>query len=980
VLAGVGFLCLLLIGPWFTGLASAGGPVKAGSTFITSYLNQPRGSIVGGVGGYGDDSVERAALSQNGRYVAFVATANTLSRAAHPDVANVFRKDQNTGAVALVSRPTGAGTKGLPSSSYEVRISADGNLVAFLTKGALSPTDVDGAFDVYVRNLTTGETVLATPDTAGSVNGYDLSADGQFVAFTSNDVLDGVDAGGRVDVFRRNLGTGVVNLVSRIPASVTAGNGSSREPSISGDGRWVAFASTSTDITAAFIDGNGGFSHDVFVRDMTVGQTFVVSSAFDGVNKGGNGESGEPAIAGTPAASAGVRVSYSSYATNVAIGGVDPDTNSSVYLRSSLAAAPSTLISQSTGGANADSRAHTPRISDDGNLVFFSSDAGNLGAGANYYGAHLRNVSEGTTVLGSADNEYAIAGDVSGDGNMIAWGEAGGITPDSDRDAFGVFTRPIPGGPVLFASRPRGSKPFRMPGAYSATSEAGTRTISADGRYAALTLNSKRLDPGGDAVLIYRRDLLTGKLELASRKNGKNGAKADYASQASISSDGMRISFVAFDPLVAADTDSEGDVYVRDLRTNRTVLASRANGAGGAVADANVASSQLSGDGRRVVFETEATNLGVPGGKAQVYVRDLATNRTILVSRATGVAGAAGNDDSGDGRISNNGLKVVFVSRSSNLNPGDGDAQRDIYVRNLASNNLLLASRQPGLGGVKSGASSFDPAISGDGRVIAFRSEDANLVPASGPWPVFTDQIVSRVLANGVNKLVSRSAGGAVANSPADSPSLNRDGSLIAFSTSADNLLAGRGGESRQAVLVKNIGTGRLSGPPAFGLIDNEPQQGSISPSISDNGRCVAFNAQGHNRISGDFSDIRSSYVYVLQGTCSNPRGTPKPVLSRVSFRPSKFALAGRRKGTKLRFRLNTKATVTITFKRRGKGRKLTAKLVKKNQKAGTRVIKVGRKVGRKKLRPGSYTVTISARNGVGKSKTVRKKVKVRRR
>ncbi len=118
----------------------------------------------------------------------------------------------------------------------------------------------------------------------------------------------------------------------------------------------------------------------------------------------------------------------------------------------------------------------------------------------------------------------------------------------------------------------------------------------------------------------------------------------------------------------------------------------------------------------------------------------------------------------------------------------------------------------------------------------------------------------------------------------------------------------------------------------------------------------------------------------MVSGTCSNPRGTPKPKLSKVSFKPSKFALAGKKKGTKIRFTLNTKATVTITFKRRGKGRKLTAKLVKRNQRAGSRVVKFKGRAGKKKLRPGRYTVTLSARNGVGKSKIVRKTIKVKRR
>jgi len=955
----------LLIGLGFSGAASAAGPARAGSTFITSYLTLPAGAIAGGQSGVGGGAPSRSALSSNGRYLAFLSTADTLSAAAHPDVFNIFRKDQTTGSVELVSRASGAGGAAPTLSSLEPRISDDGNLVAFLTTAKLDPGDTDEQLDVYVRNLSTDETTLETPGTTSHVFQYDLSGDGQFIAFASPDVLVGTDLNGQPDVFRRNLTSGTINLVSRIPALETAATGFSSYPSISGDGRWVAFTSDATNITAGFVNQNGGGS-DVFVRDMTGSQNYLVSSRFDSPATSGNSGSTEPAIAGTPAASAEVRIAYSSNATNVAAGGVDASNASSVYVRNALGAAPSVLVSRATGGENADSRANTPFISDDANLILFSSDSDNLGAGDDYYGTYLRDVSAATTVLGSARNEYAIGGDISGNGNRIAWTETGGATSDSDPDAYGVFTRSLPGGPVVFASRPKGNKPFLLTGpSVSANYQSSSNSLSADGRYTAIEAYSVRLT-GGDNGQVFRRDLKTGKFELVSRKSGASGAKSEGAADPSISNDGSKVAFISYSPLVAADTDDFSDVYLRDLKKKTTVLVSRADGAAGADANSYTSTPAISGDGRRVAFVTDSSNLGVPGGDQQIYVRDVAAAKTIHVSKAAGQAGVAGDAGSSEPSISNNGQVVVFHSFAGNLHPDDvGPISLDVYLRNLSSDALQLVSRLPGLAGAKSPGIHYYSAISGDGTVVVFTGEDEALVPGTGPWPVSTDQLISRVVSTGANSLVSRSADGLVGNGHSGRVSLNRDGSMVAFASFATNLLAGRGGENRQAVIVRNMKTGKLTGPPAFGLKANEPQQGARAPSISDNGRCVAFVADGHSAASGTNGDIQSSYVYVNSGTCTNPRGIPVPKLTAVSVKGGKK--------TRVSFRLNTRATVTVTFQRKN-GRRLVGagKVVRKNQKAGRKTIT-------KRLKPGRYKVTVSAKSSVGKSRKVRKNFTVRR-
>ena len=203
---------LLMIAVLAVGLAGASAssaslPVGPGSTFSTSYVDLAEGVIPGGDSGYFGSGANRSSLSSDGRYLAFTSDANSMSADANPDYTNIFRKDRQTGAVELVSRASGASGAAPAAYSFEPRISGDGNLVAFLTGAALDPADTDGdKIDVYVRDLSTDATTLATPGTVDSVVHFDLSANGVFVAFeTGEGVLPAVDANAFSDIYRRNL-------------------------------------------------------------------------------------------------------------------------------------------------------------------------------------------------------------------------------------------------------------------------------------------------------------------------------------------------------------------------------------------------------------------------------------------------------------------------------------------------------------------------------------------------------------------------------------------------------------------------------------------------------------------------------------------------------------------------------------------------------------------------------------------------------
>ncbi|MFL5817986.1 MAG: TolB family protein [Conexibacter sp.] len=1027
-------------------LAGAAAPAAAagpGTTFLTGGLDLPAGAIAGGMSGYGPDSAERASVSADGRYVAFVSDADTFDPAANPDVTNVYRKDRLTGEVLFVSRATGAGGAAFPASSVDPVISDDGTRVAFRTTAALSVTDADGGrWDVYVRDVPTSTTILASlgtgaVQTATDTYAFDLSGDREHVAFTTKDRLDGAHDGNTVDdVYLRNLRTGTTTLVTINPAGTAAGDAASTSPSISRDGAWVAFATSSTNLAAPYTAGSGD---QIFVRDVGAPRTYLVSARQGASTTGSNGSASEPAIAGGPATTRTDRVfvAYTSSATDVAPAD-DSSTAASVYARQ-LSVGNSVLVSRADGaaGANADSRAHTASISDDATRIVFSSDATNLGAGADYYGTYLRDLRSGRTLLASADNLYAVQGTISADGSFVTWDETG-ATADSDPDYPAVFGRTYDSatstlGAVALVSRPPGSAAFLSTWIAIESPASGSRWVSADGRYIVFRAFTTRL-PGGRAGgpgEVYRRDVLTGAVELVSRATGANGAPADrYSVSPSISADGTRVAFVSYAHLDPAHTDSTGQIYVRDFAAGTTTLVSRADGPGGALPNDDAYLPAISADGTRVAFVTNATNMGTPGTDAHVYLRTLANGATQLVDRANGPAGTPGNGPADFPSLSRDGRLVAFSSQASNLDAADPDRFPDIYLRDTVAGTTALLSRRSGLDGAHATRPSNYPAISADGGVVAFRTSDETLAPEAGPWGGF-DQVVARTVATGANALASRAPGGAVANDSANHPSVSGDGSVVAFDSAATNLLVGVGGFSREGVFARTMTTGALSGPPAFGLAGDGFQNRATYPAISDDGQCMAFAGVGHNAITGTAGDDTTTYMHVVSGVCPKPlppivrpiARARRPELTRASLSHKRFrvgrrataqvagaqgaaAKRGRARrapiGTTFRFTLNTRANVAIALERQAPGRLVgrfckrpahrlrrhlrcfrwvrAGRLSRGGLNAGANRVAFSGRISRKALKRGSYRARLRASSAGGTSRWVTLKFAVVRR
>jgi Tol biopolymer transport system component len=417
------------------------------------------------------------------------------------------------------------------------------------------------------------------------------------------------------------------------------------------------------------------------------------------------------------------------------------------------------LVNIAPGGAAANGGASDPAISADGRLVAFESTADNLSAEDDngVQGIFVRAlpggastlVSRATGATGAGANGSADDPAISADDRFVVFqSTADNLATDDDDAVTNIFVRDLTAGTTTLVSR--------MTGATGAGGNGNSfdPSISGDGRVVAFMSLANNLssedDDGVGFAHVFVRDLQAGTTTLVSRESGPAGAVTTAESRSpTISADGRLVAFASRSTnLSAEDSDNAQDVFVRDLQTATTTLASRAVGAGGATGDGDSSTPVISADGRAVVFVSVAANLSdADGAAADVFVRDLQASTTTLVSRASGVTGA-GADGAGSPErppaISSDGRFVAFNSNADNLSASDANGVENVFVRDLLSATTTLVSRRVGAAGAGANGGSSDPAISGDGGFVAFRSAADNLSSAddNGVTNVFRREVL----------------------------------------------------------------------------------------------------------------------------------------------------------------------------------------------------------------------------------------------
>jgi hypothetical protein len=404
------------------------------------------------------------------------------------------------------------------------------------------------------------------------------------------------------------------------------------------------------------------------------------------------------------------------------------------------------------------------------------------------------------------------------------------------------------------------------------------------------------------------------------------GVEADgHNSPAFLDGEGRRVAFSSFaSNLSPEDPDRFSDVYVLDRQTGELTVESRSSAGVKGSGTSTVAA--ISGDGRFVLFRSDAANL-VPAdtnAREDVFLRDVQTGTTERVNLSS--SGAQANNATDDAKVSDDGRFVVFRSDATNLVSNDSNARADIFLRDRLNRTTTRVSRTAGGGQLN--ATSFNPEISPDGRFVAYSTGATNVVGNDRNGAA--DDVIVYDRTTGRTELVSVSSAGVQGDHRSTDPELSGDGRYVAFHSAASNLVAGdtpltndmfvrdRVAGTTERISVSSTGTtdsenmsgthhgitrdgrfvafatqkrlapddtgvitdvyvrDRARGTTTRASVSTAGAQGngsSIWPSISDNGRLVVFGSEATNLVANDTSDRLDVYLREL----ADPDGPPPP-------------------------------------------------------------------------------------------------------
>jgi Tol biopolymer transport system component len=738
---------------------------------------------VGPGGRQGNGGSFGPAVSANGRYVVFCSNASNLVRGDTNRATDIFLWDRSTRDVRRVS----VGQHGVQANAdaqYRAAISGDGRHIVFRSWATnLVPGDTNGEPDLFLRDLESHRTRrVSLSDEEEQANGDSgepiMSADGRYLAFqsTASNLVPG-DTDPAHDIYLRDLQTGSTELLSVRGGDTTSANGQSYNPAISAAGRYVAFASTGSNLVP--MDDNGAF--DVFVFDRSAGDVTRVSVS--GGEREANGPSREVAISAD-----GRFVGFRTEATNL----VRTETGAQpVIVVRDRSLGTTTLVSRALAGAPDGPSVH-PMMANDGRIAY-TSDASNLVRRDTNRQPDIFVQDPGTTPT--------LAG------TAVAAGTVRVSVSSRERQANHASKQPATNGRyVVFASDASNLVPGDTNGhtdVFRRDLRTGTTrrlSVGPQGRQANDNSTQPVISRDGSVVLFVSkatnlvRGDTNGKTDVFAWENGRarrisvteSGGQANGDNlQPAISADGR---FAAFESsasnLLPGDTNRRMDIYRRSIDGGATTLVRISVGQDEQQGQGASFGPVLNATGGIVAFMSAAPNL-VPGdtnGVRDVFVRTPGGDtQRISVSNA----GGQGNANSFDPAISADGTVVSFSSDARTLVPGDDNASTDVFVHDRTSGTTQVVSVRGNRTLVP--GDSKNAAISADGRRVVFASAARRLVDGDTNRAV---DIFVRLRAAAVTRRVSLGASGQ-ANGPSDEPVINPAGTQVAFSSAASNLVRG---------------------------------------------------------------------------------------------------------------------------------------------------------------------------------------------
>lgn len=743
--------------------------------------------------------------------------------------------------VLMLSGTVGGGTAGaapgdivlVTTGCGEAQASSmtpDGRYVAMQAQLSISSLGTSSYQQILLKDVASGQFTLVS--TVAGIPADDdcghpsITPDGRYVAFHSDATnLGGTGAYGQI--FRKDLLTGAIVLVS-CDAGGVEGDDESRRPRMSADGRYVAFESYATNL------GGTGSERQVFVKDLTSGTVVLASS--DGAWVEADAETGHPFI--TPD---GRYVAFHSPAGNLVPAATGVETQ---VFRKDLTTGAIVLVSSTAGGIEANDKSKYPYITPDGRYVSFYSEASNLDAAASgsYFQVFQKDLTTNAVTLVSKSS-----GGVEGDDACAEWGasfmsddaqyvcfitSASNLDPAAPGDSRQVFRKDLASGAVTLVSKNSGGA--------EAEEGAWRASMTPDGRYAVFYSESANLVGGAMPVLgdqVFRKDIATGEVLLVSYSEPSLGGNSDSQAH-DMTPDGRYIAFQSWaTSLAPGATNGQGQILRKDMATGDYLVASSTPG--GVQADDDCFHPSITPDGRYVAFHSGAGNLGATGTYWQVFRKDLATGALLLVSTTPG--GQEGDETSYRPVISADGRFVAFDSYAANL--GGTGTHHQIFVKDLATGAVVLASSNSAW--VEGDAEAGQPCVTPDGRYVSFHSPSSNLAPGATGGDT---QVFRKDLATGAIVLASCNSGGTEADGKSRLSWLTPDGRYVTFMSDATNLLAPATSGTYQAYR-KDLNTGevRMASCSASGTEGNAALSDKGQIPISADGTYVAFGSYATN-------------------------------------------------------------------------------------------------------------------------------------
>jgi len=864
------------------------------------------------------------AISADGRFVAFFSYAPNLVPGGVDTNANgdVLLYDRVTGTIALVSHAVGAPGTAANGLSTQPSISADGSWVvfeSFATNLVAGQVDTNGNRDVFLYERATGTITLVSHTAASLTTAANqasssprISGNGGFVAYrtSATNLASGIfDSNGSGDIYVYDRSTGASTLVSRTASSsTTAGNGGSDWPAISTDGAWVAFSGTATNLVTGQSDTNA--AADAFLYNRAAGTTVLVSRNATSATTAANRVSEQPTISDD-----GRYVAFRSVASNLVTGQSDDLTTYDAFLYDRVTGAR-TLVSRTSSSATAAAAGlfEPPQVSGDGNYVLFSSSSASIVSGTDINAStdvFLFNRALGTNSLVSrsatsattASNGGSQLGSVSADGRYVAWSGmatnvvAGQVDTNTQSDMF-LYDR-VAGTNVL-VSHAHASPTQAGEGAYLVNAP----RVSANGGFTAYVSRASDLVAGlsdrnvAYDVFLYNRATATNDTasrsapDLPSATPGGESLTANLP-VSSVSDDGRFVAFTSTATTLVpgqADTNLHYDVFLHDRATGTLALVSRSSASPAATGNSGSDSPVVSGDGAFVAFASSASNLMAGGtdsnGLSDIFLYDRVAGTVSLVSRTSASPTTAGNGASSSPRIGTAAASVAFVSSATNLVSGvtDSNGATDVFLYQRATGATQMLSRAS-TGSVAGNGASSAPVINRAENMIAFESLATNLVSGQSDTNGTTDVFVHNA---GILRLASRTGASASTTGNGASSSAAAGGAVVAFQSTASNLVPSQ------------VDTNGISDVFAYDVADNSTTLvsrksgttrnacsgtigGSILPVVSASGSVILFQSFcGPEMISGLSQPVSSMNFYLFD----RPAGT-MTLVSRSAASPN---------------------------------------------------------------------------------------------